>query len=309
MARFYGRQARDIARCVDDLPTLAWALLTNSVYDLGVGHWATVRNALGEALEIADHLGDVRRRAELSALLAQVMYCQGQFAPLADLAADMYAAACRTGDAQSKAHALLAHVWTLFPQGRFDEAVTALDEVITLLGDTVGRADEIFAYGFLALAHARRHELERARQAADRAARLIAQSRPMAVHPLEGYAAVAEVYLTLWEANDHQAARPAQQACAALRRLARVFPIAQPRAWLWQGSVEWRAGRPKCARQAWQKSLAAAERLAMPYQQGLAHYELGRHATGVDGPHHLERACAIFTQLDASYDMARARMG
>ena len=49
----------------------------------------------------------------------------------------------------------------------------------------------------------------------------------------------------------------------------------QPRAWLWQGLYEWLAGKPGKARKAWHKSLAAAERLAMRYEQGLAHYEIG----------------------------------
>ena len=76
----------------------------------------------------------------------------------------------------------------------------------------------------LALAHWRRQEEEQARRAAQRRPRLIAQSRPTAAYMLEGYAGVAEVYLDLWMAGDHTAARPAQQALAALRRYARTLP-------------------------------------------------------------------------------------
>jgi len=121
------------------------------------------------------------------------------------------------------------------------------------------------------------------------------------------------VYLALWEASHSHSpteraalAQAARQACKALHGYARVFPIGQPRAWLWQGLYDWLAGQPRKAHKAWRKSLAAAERLEMPYDQGLAHYEIGRHATGLERQEHLARACAIFARLGAAYDLARA---
>jgi hypothetical protein len=106
--------------------------------------------------------------------------------------------------------------------------------------------------------------------AARQAARLIAQSLPVAVHILEGYAGVAEVYMDLWVAGDHAAARPARQARAALRRFARAFPMAQPRAWLYEGRAAHHLGRQRRALAVWHKSLQTAERLVMPYEQGRA---------------------------------------
>ncbi len=169
---------------------------------------------------------------ELAALLAQVLYHQGEFGRLAEWSAEMDAMASHAADDQRKAHALLAEVWVSLPQGRLDATVTQLQAVMELLAGRGSRADEIFASGTLALAHLRRHDNEQARLAAQRAATLIAQSRPVALHIVDGYAGVAEVYLSLWEAGDPAAARPARQACAALRQYARAIPIARPRAWL-----------------------------------------------------------------------------
>jgi hypothetical protein len=45
----------------------------------------------------------------------------------------------------------------------------------------------------------------------------------------------------------------------------------------------------------------------MPYEQGLAHYEIGRHSTGAERRHHLQRASDIFIQLNATYDLARVQ--
>jgi tetratricopeptide (TPR) repeat protein len=135
---------------------------------------------------------------------------------------------------------------------------------------------------------------------------------------------VAEVYLKLWEAEimeqemlDQKQRRrsspssllyaQSREACANLHQYARVFPIGQPRAWLWQGVYEWLSGHSRKAQQAWRKSLAAAQRLAMPYEQGLAHYEIGRHATAKERCKHLAQACNIFAQVGATYDLLKAQ--
>jgi hypothetical protein len=55
--------------------------------------------------------------------------------------------------------------------------------------------------------------------------------------------------------------------------------------------------------------LQAAERLAMPYEQALAHYEIGRHARADDPARgaHLARARDLFTRLGTTYDLALAQ--
>jgi hypothetical protein len=55
---------------------------------------------------------------------------------------------------------------------------------------------------------------------------------------------------------------------------------------------------------AWNKSLNTAERLAMPYEQGRAHYELGRHLPPGHPARreHLTQACEIFTGIGASHE-------
>lgn len=97
---------------------------------------------------------------------------------------------------------------------------------------------------------------------------------------------LAEVFLTLWEASPpHSTERIrlkqlARQSCAVLRKFARIFPIARPRTLLWQGRSSWLAGHAAKAHKLWHKSLAAAERLAMPREQQLAREELGTPAIG-----------------------------
>ena len=156
-------------------------------------------------------------------------------------------------------------------------------------------------------------------EAAELAMKLIgAELLPSTFYRFEGYVGPPLVYLSLWEARakgDHEAANEksyqelAWQACKGLRRFAWVFPFAQPRSWLFQGWYAWLAGKRGKAHKAWRKSLAHAKNLDMPYEQGLAHFEIGRHlpASDTGREEHLQHAIDIFGQLDAAWDLKRAQ--
>jgi hypothetical protein len=101
----------------------------------------------------------------------------------------------------------------------------------------------------------------------------------------------------------------ARQACQFLHKYARGFPIGRPRVWLWQGLHDWLAGQSAKAQQAWQRSLNDAERLGLVYDQGLAHYQIGRHLALNEPARqiHLARAVRIFDQLDVAYALKCTR--
>ena len=316
LAEVYSERAWEIAQSVKDLPAYAWVFLVTSVYNLSIGQWAKAREALEQVIEIADRLGDRRRWDEGLGLQALVGYYQGEFAPTTELWADVYASARRRGDPQPQFWSLCGRAENGLPLGKVDEAMTFLEAGEALLGENLGLEEEIRLYGLLALARLRRGEPSLARRAAEKAAHLIAQSLPTACHTLEGYASVAEVYLSLWEASTEQPLaerkalqKSARQACKALRKFAWVFPIAQPRAWLFLGLYHWQAGKRRQVHRAWRKSLATAERLDMPYERGLAHDQIGRHLEKQDSARgkHLDRACEIFNQLGAGYDLVRTQ--
>ena len=309
LAGRYAQWAREIAREADDLPALAWVLESTCAFDISVGNWAAAREAFTEGLRIAQHLGDQRRWIELAVMQAQVLYHQGEFGQLAEWSAEMSAMASHVDDPHRKALILLVEAWYLMPQGRMDAVVPRLQKATELLAGHGSRADEILSDGVLALAFLRSHDDERARLSARRATDLIAQAQPAAVHIFEGYACVAEVYLGLWEAGDQAAARPARQACAALRQYARAFPIALPRALLCGGLGAYLSGHHRRGLAAWRKSLATAERLAMPCEQGRAHYQISRHLPAGDPARqaHLTLASEIFADIGALYELANVQ--
>ena len=155
-----------------------------------------------------------------------------------------------------------------------------------------------------------------ARKTAQVALEKIETSSPTAIRAFEGYASLAELYLNLWENSGGEQpdetdarAKLAGTTCKALLKFGRVFPVGQPRAHLCQGVYEWLLGKPHQAHKSWQKSLSYAQQFEMPYEAGLAHYEIGRHLP-LNDPHRSERlmqACDIFDKLGAIYDLERAQ--
>lgn len=247
-------------------------------------------------------------------VLAQIAYFKGELADALQMRTAAYTMAHERGASFQQAWARVWQGTILLRLGRTAEAVPSLEESCTMLAEGRDRLHRLAGYGLLALAHWRLGNPQRAWEAAQQVVQQ-AEDLSLAYTLLPGPASVAEVSLALWEACGYPPspergalAESAWQACRALQYTRRL-PIGQSSAWLWQGLYAWLAGKPSKARTAWKKSLEAAERLAMPYEQGLAHYELGRHL-GADEPArqvHLTRACDIFTRLHAAYDLVRAQ--
>jgi tetratricopeptide (TPR) repeat protein len=309
LARLYNRRALATASQVDQPLSLAWVLTVTGVYHAGVGQWDQAEAALSRSVELCNHLGDRRRWEEGTSQLAMTLSLQGQFNRSAQLYEAVYTSARRRGDPQLQAWGLNGQARNLLPLNRLDQAMPLLVEAERLLAEEVGPLSRINVYGTLALAHLRHGELAQAQQAAHTAAELIAASPQTSYYVLQGYAAVTEVYLTLWEMErgPENLSQSAQRACRVLQRFARVFPIGWPRAWLYQGWYEWLAGRPVKAQAAWQKGLKIAQQRHMLYDQGLLHYEVERHAAANDPAHKTSGNCAaqIFAQLEASYELER----
>jgi len=182
------------------------------------------------------------------------------------------------------------------------------------------RVARLSTYGALARLHLYRGDLAQVERAIADLAPMVAGSSPTAHGAFNGYDGLAETSLAVWAAETLAGERKSasrlqelelktRQACQALRRYARVFPVARPRAWLRRGMYEWLAGKPDRAHQAWQKALAGARKLDMPYDQGLAHYAIGQHLKADDPARaqRLNRAADIFAGLGAAYDLARVR--
>ncbi len=307
LAQRYVRRARQVAEATD-APA---AMLIACMYDAGVGRWDKVQDAY-EAIEVADRLGDWRIVGDVLTNLGLTAYHQGDLASVGAISADLYALAVRHDNFQQQPWALNLQGIYHLQVGHTERAVICLQTAWELLASSTDRVTKALNRGLLAVAHLRQGDHPLARQMADAAACLIGHARPITSTTFDGYVAAPQVYLALWETSCASLSTPpaelaeqARKACRTLHRYARVFPIGRPRAWLYQGCYDWLSGKARKARKAWRKSLAEAKRLAMPYEEGLAHYEIGRHLPAGDAARreHLGHAVEIFTRLGAEYDL------
>ena len=307
LAETYRTRAVATGRNVADPSALGWALFISGFCDFGAGRWARAQASLEEATEMYERLGDWRRRDEILKLRALLCMHRGDLARAIQLEAECYASALRRGDMSTQACALQTQIQRALAVGQLDEARDLAEDAAALADKTADHLARFWTHGLLAVVRLRRGELVLALEAADAAARLIEGKPSMGPWTRDGYAG-AEVYLALWEDGKTEYAQPARQACAAMRRFARVFPIGEAQASLYQGLAEWLSGRQVRARRAWQKGLVAAERLDMPHDQGRLHFEIGRHLPALDPTRrqHLECACALFEHVGATDDLARA---
>lgn len=314
LAEAYSRRGRETAQQVErGGENEARVLILTSAYGTGVGHWEQVQDDLGRAAEICDRLGDRHQMGHCLALLAKAAYFQGNFTRGVEVWAECYAVAQTSEEILHEAWGLNGQAEGLLRLGHVDKAVSLLEASLTLFAQNKDIVSETATYGMLATARLYQGEQQLAQKVAVQTQERLAQiSSPNSHYLIEGYAGVAQVYLALWETNSDQFCAESEAlvklaclACKGLHKFARVFPVGLPRAWLCQGLYYWLAGHPAHARVAWYKSLAAAQRLAMRYEQGLAHYQIGRHAIGSDWQQHLKNACEIFTQLGAACDLAK----
>ncbi|MDX2054241.1 MAG: AAA family ATPase [Polyangiaceae bacterium] len=138
-------------------------------------------------------------------------------------------------------------------------------------------------HGMRALALAHHGEPAQAEREADEGLALFDPAHVFAApHAFEGYCAIAITYVALGLRSQGKKrdalAGKARDASRALLRFARGCPIAAPSAQLVEGLRDLMRGNTRGARAHWEKSLAIAKRLAMPYDQASAHYLLAESA-------------------------------
>jgi hypothetical protein len=130
----------------------------------------------------------------------------------------------------------------------------------------------------------------------------------------EAFAAVAEIYMSLWEMQQESATigetglkAASRQLCDSLRR--GTTRSGRAASWLYLGRYNMLEGARDRAYKNWRKGLEVAEAVGMRYELGRTHLEMGRHAR-LDDPQreeHLRRAEAIFDRMGAVYYRDRAQ--
>ena len=193
-----------------------------------------------------------------------------------------------------------------------------LEEATQILEETPNFASSVEVTGQLALAYLLSAREEEALSSAGKVLELMGKTSPTVYSMDIGFTAVAEVYFRSWEkalqdpdgnADVDKLKHLAEKSIKLLRAYQNVFPIGQAHTPYYQGWHAWLAGSSQKAVRLWKKSLEAAEKFNMPYEEGLARVRLGSAVTDDADRRreHLQRAIQIFERMGALHEMRSAQ--
>ncbi len=313
IAARYLAQALEIAHASDDLNVKNWVTLVFNLHGLGnQGPNREMQLSLGELEKSYESLGDRRRWGEARSLHCLSYFYSAQYERNLELATDFYLRLQRTNEMQQKVWALQAQSRTFVITGQAQEAIAALTEAKGYLANNLDQASETTVTGLLARAYWQAGEPAKTRAAIEHGLQIISSASLTTFSVQIGFESITDTMLAMLE---EQAARGqaleasllqmVKKLLPASQRFARSFPIHFASIHRSEGVYAWLTGNPKAARAAWQKSLELARRYRQSYAEGMALFELGRHADAEERPAYLQQARAILEKIGASYDLKR----
>lgn len=265
------------------------------------GRWEEARANLTEAIELAREQGDKRRWIEAVCGICSPLHYQGEYEARVELGKGvLYASARRQGDRQAEAWGILDQIESLLPLADMARIAPLLDELEPYLGRAIGRSEQVWANGLLALGRLRQGREAEAFAAAVRAIDAAAAMDPVAVYVYEGHAGACEVLLALARTGGGgeppaRVRRELRRAVRELTRYARVFPYARARLLSVRGRMLAldRSGR---AAAVLRRAVEAAVAVRMPLEEGIARQALAE-VTGEAAER--ARAATLFAALGA----------
>jgi predicted ATPase/DNA-binding SARP family transcriptional activator len=287
--------------------TACWVGIVGGLHWSGVGDWTAADAVTARALASLRQTPLHRWADEVMLLRGIGFYLTARYPEAAAAAAEGMASGRDRRDP-------IVHLWgldilmeTALRANPDDPALAGWAEEAPRLLPQVARIDAARFHTAMARLHLAAGRPADAWQATRAADRLVGPGPSFVQYALEAHAGVPEVCLALLEGDGASAAGvdPAEVRAAAaaglrrLRRYARTFPMARPRALICLGWSRWLEGRPTAAQRAWVRAVREAQRRRMPYELARAHHELGRHLAagersplGLDRAGHLERGRA-----------------
>ncbi|WP_441289132.1 serine/threonine-protein kinase [Sorangium sp. KYC3313] len=303
----YAARATAVAAALDDPQGVAFVSCLRGLTALGEGRCRDARALLTQAERLAEALHDRRRKEECITLLAGVAYSEGRWREALDLYGALVIASRESDNAQG-------HIWA--ESGRAQcrlllgdgEGAIAIFDALSAEVQRLGDRTQQITHGQVALGHLLRGAQGEARAAAERTLPMLREGQPAGYHCLYGYAAACEVLLALLEgapgsAERRELSRLSAEACRALGRYARIFPLGRSTSLRLRGLAAWLAGGHARARRLWAAAIADALQRGLPVEEARARFELARHLPRrePERERQIARAAAVFSALDLQY--------
>jgi hypothetical protein len=271
-------------------------------------HWTEMLQGVEEGILLAKQCGDRRRLSELLSLQSMAHFYSGAIQEAKTERKILYNSVAAEDDLQLRCWALIELAEVSLRQGDLERALFLEDAAGKLLG-ACGRTERVWLKGVRAQTLLEHEEPDRALAAANDALKDCAEGATQGFYALEGYAGAAQTCIELAAKRPREldVKDSARRALKGLALFAMSFPMARPRAALLKGRYALLSKNIKGARRKFALALREAEARGMPYEEGLAHLELGLIARPEDRLEHFLSAIACFEPLGARLEVARVR--
>jgi len=307
LARFYHSRAVALAEQIKQPLAVGQAYFGLALHE---------HHALGEGEEAREHYrrsaaayweaGHLRRWAGVN-MAASLLWLRENFADNLHLGREVTRVSQDAADYQARGWGLFMMGTVLDQTGELSEAVSHLEKAIELAKRVPDHQVTVFASGILARCYLRQGKAAQALAILEESCQRIHQ------HHLRGFPCVpvwlSLAQVSLWrveqaeEPTRAEALRKAKRACQRAFKQGKFDRVSRVASWRMQGTYEWLRGKPRAARQWWQKSRELAEALKAHYELGLTYLEMARYTAD---PAHLKAAKALFAQMGAKFDLAQA---
>ena len=295
ISRIYLALAEKVGQQMSD-PRVTTAKFPLAIAYIGQGMWQDAWRHADECVEGANQTGDWRNWRQATGLKGDVRYFTCQYDEMLRLYLDGYALAERAQDISQMAIQKAIRARALHVMGRYEEAQQLAQEALALENPstmTVFNAQPVFVLESIRLNH-----LDDLKRHADQLMTALRKNDLVIYVALDGYAANALGWLHLLE---QKRATPAQaaEACKLMSDYAKIYPIGQPRALIFEGWRLFLIGDSERAIRSVSAGLHRASALGMPYDEGIANFYLGRLQPS-QRAHYFAQAREIFARIGAA---------
>ncbi len=309
LAKFFSQRARILARQTQDPTALV------AVY-LALTFSASISGQLDEAIEDGLRGREIARTSGywnlaiwgyLNAMLLMGYYYRGDLSSALTIARETV----RYGQDGSESFTVANGMWLVgFVQerkGDLQECATALAKAVELFEALPMHFHRVMSGSILGRCYCRMGDLETSLAVLRKTDTYRVTHRTRA---FIDYLPIA-FFMTHLAAAERDAGpgrdeylRKARRVCKRMFKSTKGYPVLLPEALRLQGVYDWLRGKQASAQKQWQRSLALAEDMGMPYERALSHLEMGKRLNDHD---HLKQAEAIFADIGAEFDLAETR--
>ena len=303
LADRYFEEGRRLATAANDLDGLAHIGFTSIAHYVATCDWKRCAEHADEAVEFARRAGDDQVTETCETGRGFYEFYTGKLAKSVETYVAVRDGAHKRSNRQHEAwgHSGLARSYILM--GRLDEALEGVRIGRTLLEGQNDRMSELILNAHEPLALLHQDRLDAAVEAADATCALVAKNEFLMWEMFRGLSAPAEVYLEVWArarkgdaVEVERMRRTVLRLLRGLRSLSRRAPLVVPVTARLAGVAECLQGNLRRGENLLRRSASEAARLGLPLDEGIAEYELVRHAILDPGERSVrrERARAIF---------------